>query len=605
MFTRYAHIQDEMVKDLQALSVRAREEGRQDFADALAAALGKLSENRLDLAVLGEFKRGKSTLINALLGRPLLPMAVVPLTSVITVVEYGEVLRVEARFKNGRKETIPLETIPAYVTERENPKNEKGVEQVRLTFPAAFLKGGVRLVDTPGVGSVYEHNTRVAFEFLAQTDAALFVVSADPPIGEAEVAFLKHLRPYVEKLFFLLNKTDLLAESDQREALEFTRGILCDALGVSTVRLYPISARLALEGKTRPDPSKLSRSRLPEFEKGLEAFLLEEKGRVLLLSTIGRVSQMVDQERFTLSLQETVLNAPLGALPEKQGAFKRQKESILKGQAEAHHLLQGEMNQLISILDQDLADFKQGSVKRLSTQLTETFEAGPEKNGALRRRLYDHIQESIQIAFNAWLAAEEKKITKEAARITQRFADRINSVVERLMEVSAGLFGVRFESLGWTETMTLQSGFYYYDIRLESSFLKPLLDLLIDRLPSRFSRRLILQEARRALSDQIDRHCGRVRADFLQRLKREIDGFQAALDRWVDQTAQGIEQAMTTAADQKNRTEAHLVKQIQNLKREIEKLHQISESLQRLRREVSPGEPGEREGQAPEGGDRF
>jgi len=141
MFSRYTHVQDKTVKDLQALAARVREEGRQDFANALSAVLGKLSENRLNLAVLGEFKRGKSTLINALLGRPLLPMAVVPLTSVITVVEYGEALRVEARFKDGRKETIPLETIPAYVTERENPKNEKGVEQVRTRFPPRSLKG--------------------------------------------------------------------------------------------------------------------------------------------------------------------------------------------------------------------------------------------------------------------------------------------------------------------------------------------------------------------------------------------------------------------------------------------------------------------------------
>jgi GTPase SAR1 family protein len=587
MFAQYGQIQNELRKDLQALSALARAGGRHDFANALSVVFAKLSEKRFNLAVLGEFKRGKSTLINALLGRPFLPMAVVPLTSVVTVVEYGEALRVEARFNDGRKETIPVETIPAYVTERENPKNEKGVEEVRVTYPAAFLKGGVRLIDTPGVGSVYEHNTRVAMEFLPQADAALFVVSADPPISGAEVAFLKQLRPYVEKLFFILNKTDLLTDSDLREALEFTQATLRDVLGVPFIRLYSISARLALEGKTRPDPSKLSQSRLSEFEKDLEAFFLEEKGRVMLLSTMDRASQIIQQERFVLSLQESVLNAPLGALPEKQVAFKRQKESILKRQAEAHHLLQGEINQLLSILDQDLADFKRGPAQSLSAQLTEFFKASPERGGNLRRRLYDHIQENIQLWFNAWLATEEKKISMDAARMTRLFADRINSVVERLMEVSAGLLGVRFESLNWTETMMLQSGFYYYDIRLESSFLTPLLHLLIDRLPSRFSRRLILQEARRVLSEQIERHCGRLRADFQQRLKGEIDGFQSALDRWVDETAQRIEQAMAIALDQKTRTEAQLTTQIQALREEIGRLDRILIRLRELRRETS------------------
>lgn len=589
MPTDYTTIRHTLIEELEALSGHARERRKHELADALSEAIKKLSENRFNLSVLGEFKRGKSTLINALLGRPLLPMAVVPLTSVITIVEYGEDLQVEVRFQNGSKEDISVETIPAYVTERENPKNEKGVAEVLLKFPAPFLNGGVRLIDTPGVGSVYDHNTRVALGFLPQVDAALFVVSADPPVGEAELAFLKQLRPYVEKLFFLLNKIDLLTDKDQREAVEFTQSMLCAALGAPSVRLYPVSARLALEGKMHLHPSKVSQSRLSEFEKDLEAFLLEEKGKVLLFSTINRVTQMLEQERFTLSLQQGILKAPLGALPERKAAFERQKELILKKKGGAHHWLQGEINQLISILDRDLADFKQGHSQRLATQLTETFAASPQRGSALRNRLYDHIQENIQITFNTWLNTEEKKISQEVFRLTRSFADQINSVVERLIEVSAGLFGVQFAPIAWTEALTLESGFTYYDARLEPSFIKPILDLLVELLPFGLSRRCIFGEARQVLSDQIERHCGRARADFLQRLGRQLNEFRATLDQWVDQTVQRIEQAMAVAADQKNRTEAQLTVQINALQEEIQMLNQISGHLQQIHQRLSSG----------------
>lgn len=136
----------------------------------------KIETNAFNLVVVGQFKRGKTSLINALLGAPLLPVAVVPLTSIVTIIKYGDALRVIVRFNDGRVSEIKQESLPEYVTEKGNPKNEKDVSEVVITYPSAYLKGGVRLIDTPGVGSIYQHNTDVAYRYLPKSDAVLFLL---------------------------------------------------------------------------------------------------------------------------------------------------------------------------------------------------------------------------------------------------------------------------------------------------------------------------------------------------------------------------------------------------------------------------------------------
>jgi predicted GTPase len=183
----------------------------------------RLREGRFYLAVLGQFKRGKSTLINALLGEPLLPTAVVPLTAIPTFLEAGDEFRMQVFFQNGTPPLIASgveidkirDLVSQFVTEEENPKNRKNVSHVHITHPAAFLNHGVVIVDTPGIGSTYRHNTEATIQFLPQCDAAVFLISSDPPITETEVEFLKIARSKIPRLFFIVNKSDYLTAKDR------------------------------------------------------------------------------------------------------------------------------------------------------------------------------------------------------------------------------------------------------------------------------------------------------------------------------------------------------------------------------------------------------
>ena len=217
------------------------------YSGQLTGLREKLESQTFSLVVVGEFKRGKSSVINALIGADLLPVGVVPLTAIATILAYGEQTSAQVLFQNGERRSIPPQALREYVTEKGNPRNAKTVAEVRLTYPSGWLKSGVQLVDTPGIGSVYRHNSDVTYGFLPRADAVLFLLSVDQPVGQAEYDFMKKVGEYAGKTFFLLNKADLLGRDELEESVEFSTRVISEALG-RPVPVYPVSARLALEG---------------------------------------------------------------------------------------------------------------------------------------------------------------------------------------------------------------------------------------------------------------------------------------------------------------------------------------------------------------------
>jgi len=229
----------------QLSTASGRLQGLDDSFGHLAGQLGELRERlvqgRFHLAVLGQFKRGKSTLLNALLGEVVLPTAVVPLTAIPTFIRPGDTLAARVHFLDQREpQDAEVQTsgqlgefLAGFVTETGNPKNTLGVAQVEVLHPAALLGKGVVLIDTPGIGSTFQHNTEATLNFLPQCDAALFLVSADPPITEVEVEFLRQVKSKVSRLFFILNKVDYLSDEDRQAALEFLHTVLTEQAGVS------------------------------------------------------------------------------------------------------------------------------------------------------------------------------------------------------------------------------------------------------------------------------------------------------------------------------------------------------------------------------------
>ncbi|HTV76121.1 MAG TPA: dynamin family protein, partial [Candidatus Baltobacteraceae bacterium] len=177
----------------------------------------------IDVAVFGRFKAGKSSFLNHLTGRNVLPIGVVPLTAVITRLRFGPSERAEVRFLNGKKKEIPLNDIRFYVGEDKNPNNEKQVESVDIELPALQQLAPLQFVDTPGLGSAFSHNTTATRDWLPNVGAALVAISSDAPLSERDLELLDELRRHTPKIVLLLTKADLLDEAQRGEIMDFVR----------------------------------------------------------------------------------------------------------------------------------------------------------------------------------------------------------------------------------------------------------------------------------------------------------------------------------------------------------------------------------------------
>ena len=200
---------------------------QQELLVRLSRLRTRLDEGLLRVAVLGQFKRGKSTLLNALLGVPLLPTGVTPVTAIPTFIKAGPKTTARITFKGGKEPLlisaeaeIPT-VLKEHISEAENPRNQLGVESVELEVRSEFLDQGIVLVDTPGVGSTFLHNTQAAEAVLTECDVAVFVVSTDPPITEAEVRYLGKVQELIPKILLCLEQDRSSGLSGKRHCRTF------------------------------------------------------------------------------------------------------------------------------------------------------------------------------------------------------------------------------------------------------------------------------------------------------------------------------------------------------------------------------------------------
>lgn len=547
----------------------------------------KIEKNTFNLVVVGQFKRGKTSLINALLGADILPVAVVPLTSIVTIITYGEALRIRVYFNDGRVTEIKPESLAEYVTEKGNPKNIKDVSEVIITYPSPYLKDGVRLIDTPGVGSIYQHNTDVAYHYLPKSDAALFLLSVDQPMSKAELDFLNDVKEYSNKIFFLLNKADYLNEKDLQESIEFSKGVLRDTMGMD-VRIFPISARLALEARVLNSEEMLQKSRLPEFSEVLNKFLMEEKGKILILSVTNNLLRIISQARFELELELKSLTAPLDELRTKVSVFENKKQEVILEKQHFDILLDGETKQLLkNILDEDIEKFKKELISQVMANLENYYN---ENKGLslkdLHKALEQQVITEVKQSFNGWRVVEDEKLAKAFESICRRFILKINDTVDALLKFSSELFQIPFDAIKAEALWTIKSGFYY-KFKDEPVGLEMLASSLTLALPKFIGDRIIMKKMKEYLLQVVDVQSGRVRYDFAERLDKSKLEFRWEMLQRIDATIEGIETAIKKGMEQRNRGEKEVEERKQILMEMSQRLNVINDKMLALKGDLN------------------
>ncbi|MBN1604348.1 MAG: dynamin family protein [Chitinispirillaceae bacterium] len=321
----------------------------------------RLAHGRLHLAVLGQFNRGKSTFINALVGFNVLPTSVLPLTSVPTLISWGPHLKCVVRFLNGKGDLVVQTsnedisaTLITYVAEEHNPKNQLCVKEVEVQCPSVLLENGTVLIDTPGFGSTYLHNTRTALETIVECDAALFLISADPPLTQMEVEFLKQVQNRVSRIFFILNKIDLLSEPDLREVDRFIRGTLISRMGYEVdLRLFHICAIKGLNAERQHvDDRDWIGSGMDTIRSGVLDFMTREKYFALSQALNEKLGDALREITNTLKQQIEDFHKPVETMHKEHEGFVAGADTIRKAIDKELALVEIEKKAILKFLDE-------------------------------------------------------------------------------------------------------------------------------------------------------------------------------------------------------------------------------------------------------------
>lgn len=289
----YEQVKFELAELLRAVALLTKDRPRED-SERLHELFVRLAEDRFNLVVVGRFSRGKTSLMNAILGTDRLPVGIVPLTSVITRVAYGSQEQVIISYHDQHLTSkVPLEALPEYVTQQHNPGNVRRVKTADVRLPAEILRRGFYFIDTPGLGSSIPENTRTTEAFLPEADALLLLTSYESPLSEEELRVLRVASSSARRVYVVLNKQDTVSPDERAEVLSYTREQLNTWFDKDAPQVFSVSARDGLTAKRARDPAGLAASGLQVLEAELVRFLLAEKSSEFLLRLCDRVADLL------------------------------------------------------------------------------------------------------------------------------------------------------------------------------------------------------------------------------------------------------------------------------------------------------------------------
>ena len=486
----------------------------------------RFSEGRFHLAVLGQFKRGKSTLLNAMTGKPILPVGVVPLTAAPTFIQFGETPKIRVRYQGGRlaDEFTGTSTaersayLAGFVTEKGNPQNKRGVAEVQVDLPAPILSGGVVLIDTPGIGSTYRHNTTATLNFLQQCDAALFLVSADPPITEVELEFLRQVREKVPRLFFVLNKIDYLDEEEIQEALSFYKRVLADEVDRgSGYPVFCVSARKGLEARAAGDSGGWTASGMAQLESFLVGYLAQEKFNALTDAVSLRAMDFLDAVLMESGIALQALKLPRQELEEKIAVIERSLKRADSERRLIQDILEGDKKRVAAFVEERAGDLRQEGEQFLK----EIMHRGPGSRRSGRSSKIGIQQawaDAIPDFFEQQREALNERVKERLLECLTPHEQRLSQLLETLRRTAADLFRVPYKPLSPEEVLVIKRRPYWV-----------LSTWNTDPLP-------VLQSMEQRLDGLVRRNVENIRWSMLQNLNISFASFARRTRERLDET---------------------------------------------------------------------
>ena len=412
---------------------------------AIDNALTRVETNSFEIAVVGEFKRGKSTLINALLGKEILPADIVPTTATLNRITYGLKDQVKICFKDGQEDIIAIDQLNQYITKL-TPAAESiaaTIQEAIVYYPIPYCQNGVDIIDTPGL-SDEATMTATTLAILPKVDAAIFVVMAQSPFSDSERLFLESnlLTASLGRVLFVVTgidrcnrpediekiiqsvelriKTHVLKGAEEKFGADSPayRGYLSR---IGQPKVFGVSAYQALQAKRSGNTELLSQSRFPALETALEKFLTEERGIIFLQVPINQIMSVAKAVLDEITAKKTVLtheNSLLRANYESAiSSLMAEHQSFQQSQRQQQQSTEAMQQRLYQLLNQLESNFKQVVTQIVETTLLTSQDFQPSHMAERMVALDRTVAEALEIQSRRWAGRIQTELRQGVGQV--------------------------------------------------------------------------------------------------------------------------------------------------------------------------------------------
>jgi GTPase SAR1 family protein len=458
-YTDYNKVLMSIVVDLKNLRTFSQKLQLSKSVQLIDEVLERIEKKTFSVAVVGEFKRGKSTFINALLGQDILPSDILPTTATLNRVTYGIKPFVKILFKDQREEEVAIDQLTNYVTKL-TPEGEETASQVKeaiVYYPVHYCQNNVDIIDTPGLNDD-ANMTEVTLSVLPQVDAAIMVVMAQAPFSEYERVFLetKLLANDLGRIIFVVTGIDRYNNPEDVERgvnyikERVKKHVLQRALEqygkdspefevyqkkIGTPKVFGLSAYQALQAKQNDNGTLLAQSRFSTFETALETFLTQERGATFLQVPLNRAIASATEILTTLNIQENALAMKQEDFREAHDKSVTEIEALRTRNAEEMKLIDAACEQVKQRV-QPLVWHLENEIKRAAEDKIASTDIRPAELGnkkEVSQKLGHKVSEAVQKAAQNQAAKIQVEIelglVKEVERL-QEFAKSVNQVLQ-------------------------------------------------------------------------------------------------------------------------------------------------------------------------------
>lgn len=489
-YSQFKEKRDELAEIIHKASQIMEALSMPKFADRLSVLRRQVDNDSFKIQIVGTFKNGKSTFINALIGEDVLPTKALPCTAVINELKYGETKRAVLHFRNplperlladipeptlahmkayGMKDVPPMEIeydhMDRYVTIPVNGDPEEislssPYQTVELFYPSEYLKDGVEIIDSPGLNES-DARTNVTLEYLERADAVIFLLDATKACAADEMEMVEGTLTDMgfDDMFFVLNKIDAVPAKERADVVTFVN----KTVGSYTPHdIYPVAALKAVEARTGVDRDGdelsteecgklLAKSGMIPFEERLTTFLTQDKGRIKLARPARELNSIIVKEALhnAVPAQRKMLDTNLTELQRRRADAEPRLRELESQKEQLYNTLTLRIKNSQNDLRRAIMDYYQSMITSVPKWI-EQYEPANKPGFASKRKvqecteeLVNYVTEKLKTNFTEWnTGTMQPLVAEKVAYIFDSTEQDLGSVMDSIEQVNASMSGI-------------------------------------------------------------------------------------------------------------------------------------------------------------------